>query len=484
MMIGWMFLHVFFVLVLGYYFITALQWYSYKIERVLFHYSRYDWHLYFFVIPVLAYYFLNYFYELGKFYFAGYLVLLLLPTLYLWYKKLDKKLVFTARVKRFFAFLMLATLFQDFLCIATEKCFVFGVLLPLIFSYLASLLFEKILFESYKKEALRKLNSNKNMKIIAITASYGKTSIKNFLYEVLSKKYRVYKTPRSVNTLGGVVKDINDNLEDNLDFYIVEAGARQSGDIDEIAGFLNHHIAIVGEIGEQHIEYFKTLQNIRDTKMELLNSKRLEIAFVSKSTNVKPNDKVIIYDSKELDIKATLDGVEFSMPLNGKKEKFKTTLLGSFNAANLQVVILTALHVNMSLEEIKKAIEKISPVKHRLQKIEAGGKIIIDDSFNGNLQGMLDSYNLASEYKGRKVIITPGIVESDKESNIKLAKKINSVFDLVIITGKTNQKILDTYITKPEKILLKEKSNIEDILKEYTFEGDLILFSNDAPTYM
>ena len=473
----YLFTHILFVLTLGYYFISSMQWYSYKIERVLFHFNRYDWHLYFFFVPIFVYY-------LSGVYFLFYFYILLLPTLFFWYRKLDKKLVFTARIKRFFGFLLLATVFQDILCLTSMKCQLFGVILPLFFSYLASHLYEKILFYDYKKKAKRKLNSNKNLKIIAITASYGKTSIKNFLYDVLSSKYEVYKTPRSVNTLGGIIKDINDNLSADIDFYIVEAGARQSGDIDEIAKFINPHIAIVGEIGEQHIEYFKSLENIRNTKMELLNSSRLQKAFVHISANVKKDKNLIIYGDGIKSLDANLDGISFNMSVDGKDENFYTKILGAFNANNLEVVILAARYLEINIEDIKKKIEQIKGVEHRLQKIEANGKIIIDDSFNGNLQGMLSSYNLISTYKNRRVIVTPGIVESSSEANVELAKKIDDIFDLVIITGKTNQKILDDNINKTEKLILKDKENLQNVLASQTDKGDLILFSNDAPTFM
>jgi UDP-N-acetylmuramoyl-tripeptide--D-alanyl-D-alanine ligase len=454
-----------------------MQWYSYKIERVAFHFSRYDWHIYFFFAPIVVYY-------LSGVYFLFYFYILLLPTLFLWYKKIDKKLVFTPRVKRFFLFLLLAVLFQDTLCLLSLKCKLFGVVLPLFFSYFASYVYEKILFLSFKKEAQKRLISNKNLKVIAITASYGKTSIKNFLYDVLSSRYRVYKTPRSVNTLGGIIKDINDNLSDDLDFYIVEAGARQRGDIDEIARFVNPHIAVVGEIGEQHIEYFKSLENIRDTKMELLNSNRLEKAFVHKSANVKEEKNIVIYGDNILKLTATLDGIDFTISLDNEEVDFHTKLLGAFNANNLEVVILVAKYLGLKTSEIQNSIKKLQGVEHRLQKIEANGKLIIDDSFNGNLQGMISSYELVSGHKGRCVVITPGIVESNDEANVKLAQKIDEVFDLVIITGKTNQKILDTNIKKPEKIVLKEKENLQNLLAKETGAGDLILFSNDAPTFM
>ena len=407
-----------------------------------------------------------------------------MPTLFLWYRAIDKKLIFTPRIKRFFGFLALAILFQDVLCFLSPNCLIYGVIFPLFFSYLASYLYEKILFYDFKKRASKKLLANPNLKVIAITASYGKTSIKNFLYEVLSKKNKVYKTPRSVNTLGGIIKDINENLRDDVAFYIVEAGARAKGDILEIAQFVQPHIAIVGQIGEQHIEYFKTLQNIRDTKMELLQSERLEHAFVHTSAHIKPEERITFFGDHIEHVLPSLEGIDFDLKLDDKSYHFHSKLLGAFNAHNLDVVIRCALYLKFKIEEVQKSIENISQVEHRLQKIVTNGKLIIDDSYNGNLEGMIGSYELVSQYEGRKVIITPGIVESDEKSNIALAKKIDEIFDLVIITSKVNSKILDANIIMSEKIVLKDKSRIEEVLSEHTKIGDLILFSNDAPTFM
>jgi UDP-N-acetylmuramoyl-tripeptide--D-alanyl-D-alanine ligase len=469
--------HILFVLLLGYYAISALQWYSYKLQRVVFHYKRYDWHLFFFIFPIFVYY-------LGNDFFWIYLYVILMPTMYLWYKKIDKKLVFTSRVKRFFLFLILATVFQDILCKISLKCINFGVIIPILISIFVSMIFEKILFNGYKKRAIKELEKRKNLTIIAITASFGKTSIKNYLYQILSKKYNCYMTPRSINTLGGIVKDINEDLpKDNIDIYIVEAGARLSGDIDDITRVINPHYCIVGKIGEQHLEYFKTLENIRNTKMELLNSNRLKKAYVHNSANIKPDDKTLQYGDEIKNINSTLDGLHFDVVIEGKLESFFAPLLGDFNAINILACIYGAIPF-MNLSEIKNAIAKLEGVPHRLQKIEAGGKLIIDDSYNGNIDGMLASYKLASSYVGRKVIITPGIVESTRDVNIILAKKIDEVFDLVILTGKSNLEILSKNISKTEKIILKNKTKMEEILQENTYKGDLILFSNDTPTFM
>ena len=469
--------HFLLTMTLGWYLILNMQWYSYRLERVIFRHKKWTWHLLYFVVPLITYYLAGVWFWL--YFYAG-----LLPALWLWYRKIDKKLVYTGRVKRFFLFLAFAVLFEDALCLTSARCHLLGVVLPLLFALLANHLFEKMLFLGFKKEAQKKLQGMENLRIVAITASYGKTSIKNFLHQILRHRYRTYMTPRSVNTLGGLMKDVNDDLPADTEIYIAEAGARERGDIDEIARFLQHHYAIVGNIGPQHIEYFKTLENIRNTKMEILHSERLVRAFVHESAHVRPDERVMIFGPQIRDVEATLEGLAFTLKLDGSPVRFEAPLLGAFNAVNITAAILAARELGLSVEAIRQGVKGLTPVEHRLQKIEAGGKIIIDDSFNGNLEGMTASYDLVAQHPGRKIVVTPGVVESDDATNIALAEKIDTVFDTVIITGRVNAEILATHIKKAKKVIVREKQRLEEILAQETAPGDLILFSNDAPTFM
>ncbi|MDQ7047470.1 MAG: Mur ligase family protein [Sulfurovum sp.] len=124
----------------------------------------------------------------------------------------------------------------------------FAVVLPLFLAYFISLFIEKMLFNGFKVKAQKKIKSMSDLTVIGITASYGKTSIKNYVEHLLKTKYKTYATPRSVNTLGGVMKDINDDLPEDTEVYVVEMGARGEGDIGEISTFVNPHYAIVGKI--------------------------------------------------------------------------------------------------------------------------------------------------------------------------------------------------------------------------------------------
>ena len=581
--------HAAFVLLLGFYLITCLQWFSYKPARIIFHFTKPAWHLYFFILPLAAYLGCEIAASLcaAKFgatsLYALHIAKILIVAAYalalwLWQRGLDKKLVFTPRVKRFFAILALCAFGFSAAFYAAEAP-ILPIFLPLGAGLAASFTYERAQAAKFKAAARKKLASMPSLTIIQITASYGKTSIKNFLYQILKSDFRCYKTPRSVNTLAGLVRDVNEALPTDTQIYIAEAGARLSGDIAEITEFLAPQIVVVGEIGAQHIEYFKSIENIRKTKLEALTSARLKHAFLHSSTQKSPSECVTIYDEGLEICGADLDGIKFSLSLSddesgasgenstlraetsaaevegqgdlnldagsaayaekdknsknygadfdeansisctkqseqefyeqaargdkicsgkergvqeapngrseqGKRHEFFAPILGKFNAANLAACIKIARFLGLSADKIKSRVAHVSAVEHRLARLDAGGKIIIDDSFNGNLSGMLQSYELMRSYGGRKVIITPGIVESTREDNETLAAKIDEIFDLAIITGELNSEVLQSRIDPKKTIVLKDKRDLQRVLSENTHSGDLILFSNDAPSFI
>ena len=466
-----------FVTLLGWYLITNLQWYDYRLSRVILKHHKPQWHIMYFIIPFIAYY------TTGKF-FTIFFVFAVLPAIFIWHKKLDKKLVLTWRVKRFLILLVSLTLFQDVLCTLKDACQTYGVFMPLAVAYMGSHIIEKFLFMTYKKEAKKKLNSIKDLKVVCITGSYGKTSIKNFVAQILSKKYSVYATPRSVNTLGGIMGDVNNNLPENTEIYVCEAGARESGDIYDITTFVEPQIAVVGKVGAAHIEYFKSLKNIIATKLEIIQSPRLEKAFIHTSVTDEPHEKVTFFGDDVVNINATLDATEFDLIIDDTTLKLHTNVLGEFQTMNIAVAVRIAKEFGMSDDEIVKAVEELEPVEHRLQMIKAGGKLILDDGYNGNIDGMLEGVRLCSLHEGRKVIVTPGLVESSDELNLKLINAINDVFEIVIVTGSLNADLFDKNLKVKNKIMLKDKSSLTAVLGNQTKSGDIILFANDAPNFI
>jgi UDP-N-acetylmuramoyl-tripeptide--D-alanyl-D-alanine ligase len=465
--------NVLFVTVLGWYLITNLQWYDYRLSRVVLNHHKPLWHLIYFFIPFIAYYTTGKFFPIF-FYFA------IVPAITLWHKRLDKKLVLTWRVKRFLILLLSLVLFQDILCTLKSACGTYGVFMPLALAYIGSYMIEKFLFATYKKEAKNRLKKMDKLQIIAITGSYGKTSIKNFVAQILSKRYKVYATPRSVNTLGGIMGDINNSLPDDTEIYVCEAGARQSGDIYDITTFIEPQTVVVGRVGEAHIEYFKSLKNIISTKLEIMQSPRLQKAYIHNSVTDEPHPKVTFFGDGVKNSHATLDGIDFEID----DMSFHTDILGEFQTMNIEVAIRVAQEFGMSDKEIISAVKELQPVEHRLQLIKAGGKIILDDGYNGNIDGMLEGVRLCSLHEGRKVIVTPGLVESSEELNLKLIDAINDVFDIVIVTGSLNAQLFNKHLKVKNKIILVDKSKLTEVLGSQTKAGDIILFANDAPNFI
>lgn len=526
-----------FTLCLLYYTASAFQWFSYRLNRVLFHFAKPRWHLYFFVIPLAAFVVAAVFQSAFG---VGAVAVFYAGLVLFWSRGLDKKLVFTARVKRIFAFVLILFSFCWFLQFPAWVTPIFSIAFALIFSNAS----EALLAKYYQQKALKQLKENRDLKIILITASFGKTSIKNFIFELLKQDFVCYKTPRSVNTLGGIVRDINENLPPNCQIYIAEAGARQTGDIKEITQFLQPQVVVVGQIGKAHIEYFKTLENIRNTKLEALQSRRLEAVFLhssalgltsggeagcneaarnealaqlakrlegSKESNFatlfaaawqenlsKSNlnlatsqnqpqmASVVVYDDQISAVKSSLDGLEFEVEFSRgeQKTRFCASLLGAFNAQNIGVSLLVARHFGVSLSVLENAVKRLAGVPNRLALMRAGGKVIIDDSFNGNFDGMRESYALASQWAGRKVLLTPGLVEAERAQNEELARLMNEVFDIVVITSELNYAVISPFVTKPQLVTLFEKHKMQEWLLENTRGGDLILFSNDAPSFI
>jgi len=458
---------------IGFYLITVLQWYNYRINRIIFHFHKFRWHIFYLLIPLITYIFAYKFFWI--YFIFGYI-----PALFFWFKKINKPLNPTKRVKRFF--LILGFIETINLVFMNQIHYNPGIalIIVLMLAVFVSEIIEYFMFLKYKSMAKKKLK-NINPIIITVTASYGKTSIKNFVYELIKDKFKSYKTPRSVNTIKGIVLDINTKLPDDTQIYITEAGAREKGDIKEIVKFLENEYSILGKIGPQHIEYFKTLENIKNTKLEVFESPKLKKGF---SYEINYNKKVEVIKKKISNIKATLNGIEWDLEIEGEIYHFNSKILGGFNTINISLSIYQAYEFIKDIEYIKQKVLELPFIPHRLQKIEVGGKVIIDDSFNGNIDGMLESFELVKSYPGRKVIVTPGLVEANDELNKKIAKKIDEVFDLVIITGKINKDILCKNILNTDKVYLADKSKLEKMLSELTKVGDLIIFSNDAPEYL
>ena len=330
--------------------------------------------------------------------------------------------------------------------------FAFPLVYPLIFIISTSFInvFEKINNARYENRAMRRLDRDDLIKI-AITGSYGKTSVKNFLSAILSQKYNVLATPMSYNTPMGISKTV-DMLDDTHEIFIAEFGARRVGDIKKLMKMVKPQYTILTGINSQHLKTFKSEENIRREKCRILDVGdgvcviNAELKNITES--VLLSKKVIpetIYagidensDIYAKNLSVDSKGSEFDIVLGDDTYRARTRILGIHNVQNIMLAVAMAVKLGVEMPLILNAIENLQPVAHRQQLIEGNGVNIIDDSFNSNPDGAKFALMTLAMFDTRKVVMTPGLVElgdREAEENRILGKRIAEVADVVLLVG-------------------------------------------------
>ena len=420
-----------------------------------------------------------------------------------------KPLVVTARIKRMYTTEILILILLGVLLNLYNNLIILVNIL-IIFSYIFILLIniinspiEKSIQLKYYKKAKRKLKSNKNLKVIGITGSYGKTSTKYIIGTILSQKYNTLITPESYNTTMGVVRTINEKLDNTHQVFVCEMGAKNIGDIKEICDLVNPEYGVLTAIGPQHLETFKTLENVKNTKMELVNSlPESGKSFVNfEDENIKEikfdlNNITFGLDKKcdyyATDIEINEFGSNFNINMKENRTiNVKTKLLGIHNIVNIVGAVAICDELGLSNEEIIAGIRFLKPVTHRLElKRNPNGSIIIDDAYNSNVKGAKMALDVLGNFKNRKrVLITPGIVdlgEKAEEYNKNLGKQAAGNCDYIILVGEKQAKpifegIVEEKYNKENIYVAKDITEAINKMNEIMDSNTVVLFENDLP---
>ncbi len=311
---------------------------------------------------------------------------------------------------------------------------------------------EKILAKTRKK-----LSGLSNLKVIAITGSFGKTSTKDILYTLLWKKFYVVKTPKSFNTPLGIAKTILEDVKKSTDIFICEVGAYKRGEIKNIMKLIKPSVGIITAIAPQHLERFGSLENIALAKFELPQSLQKDgVAILNKSyeqvNNLSStlNSKVIFYGTGDSEyhatnIKVSKNGTSFQIRTPKGTADITIPLIGEHHAQNFLAASAAALQLGLTLSEIKERAKLLLPTPHRMEIKKLGKITLIDNSYNSNPKSAKASLDLLSTFEGRKIVLTPGFIELGKESakeNKEFGKEIARVADEIVIVGNNAKKDL------------------------------------------
>lgn len=382
--------------------------------------------------------------------------------------------------------------------------FLFPLVYPLMFIIYGNIsnFFEKINNRMYEKRTAKRLAENPSLIKIAITGSYGKTSVKNFLNDMLAEKFNVLTTPASYNTPMGISKTVN-GLDATYDVFIAEFGARRVGDIKKLMRIVKPTYTILTGINAQHLETFRTKENIIKEKCRILNVGEDGICVIN--SDVRENAENVLKsmrhcpqveyagldgeeDFKAENIRTTDVGSDFDIVLDGQSYYVRTPLIGKHNIADIVLAATMAYKLGVEVPYILDAIEKLQPVPHRMELVHGNGIKIIDDSFNSNPDGARIALETLALFDGRRVVMTPGLVElgaRENEENYKLGLNMSAVADLVLLIGvkrtdPIRRGLLDGGYGG-EIHIYDSLASAENDFSNRLHVGDILLILNDLP---
>jgi len=380
---------------------------------------------------------------------------------------------FTKKIILFFALTVVSQIFliwQFF-----SNFFLFIIILEILFPvfiFLCLKIIEIPVFftkRAIKRKAKQKIEKLSGLTTIGITGSYGKTSMKEILYELLKERYRVVKTKKHTNTEIGVAKTVTKDLDDKTEYFICEMGAYKRGEVKAICDIVRPKIGVLTGINEQHLALFKSQKNTIKGKYELIEALPDNGLAVFNGENKycvelfqKTQKKKILYNlTEKIEVGKygslfMIDGVKFEINLPGKH-----------NVLNILGAVKIAQELGIKLEECAKICKRLEP---KLGGMNLRGRII-DSSYSSNPDGVISSLDYLNLWEGKKAIVISGLIElgsASKEVHKRIEERILEVCDTAMTTTKGVFEKID-FVSNPEEIV--------DRLKRF----DVILIEGRVP---
>lgn len=357
----------------------------------------------------------------------------------------------------------------------------FDILTPLIVSVII-LFFQPItvfMRNRIIRRAIKKREALGNLLVIGITGSYGKSSTKEFLKEILSSEFKVASTEKNENSEIGIAQCILEQVNDEHEIFICEMGAYNRGGIKLLCKIAKPKIGILTGINNQHLATFGSQENIVKGKFELIDSLPSEGLAVLNwdSELIKDNFnstissiKYSISEKQDVwaeEIKEDKEGISFRAVFKaGESQVFKAGIHGSHNVSNLLSAIAVARKLGMELDDIAEIVKDINGGIN-IKKVESFD--LIDATYSSNFDGIISHLEYLKNWEGRKILVMPCLIElgkEGKETHRKIGRKIGEVCDLAIITSRD-------YFKEVEKGAIEAGMKAEDVL--FIQNGDKIL---------
>lgn len=364
---------------------------------------------------------------------------------------------------------------------------------------------EKAVQKWYINDAKRILSEMPSLHKIGITGSYGKTSMKFYLSELLSSQFETLKTPESFNTPMGVTITIRRDLKPTHEYFICEMGARRVREINELCEIAHPHDGIITSVGPQHLETFNSIENVLNTKFELADSVKAAGGKIYLNGDnelirkkAREYENAVLYGTSEdcdyraSDISVSDRGTEFTLTApTGESCRFSMKLLGEHSVQNVAGALAYCHGIGIPFEKLLLPVKRIAAVPHRLQLLDKGGDLtFIDDAYNSNPSGCRAALGVLGLFDACKILVTPGMVElgaKQEELNFEFGQEAAKVCDYIALVGKNQtvpiyNGIKDAGFDMNRVFVADSLGEALDKVRAYqTDKKKIVLLENDLP---
>jgi UDP-N-acetylmuramoyl-tripeptide--D-alanyl-D-alanine ligase len=357
---------------------------------------------------------------------------------------------------------------------------------------------ENIFAEKFVTRATNRLKKVEPV-VVGITGSYGKTSTKQHLKELLNGVRQTVATPASWNNKAGISRSINEYLEDGTEIFIAEMGMYKRGEIAQLCEWVNPQISVITAIGNSHLERIGSVENIVKAKSEILKTAEKIVLWVSDprletlSKTIKDREMIRVgFEGMENLLISVKEDDETYILLDPKKNEIgRVSKNSELHISNIACSLGVYYALGLPLINLKDKISNLSTPQHRATIGTAKkGYSVMDNTFNSNLEGaksnILKLKSVVNE--GRMFVVTPGIVELGKEQdviNYELGKAIALSGAQLLVTHRTNRKplIRGALDNGGAVEIFSNRVKAVDWVRNNLNANDGVLYENDLPLY-
>ncbi|MGD9798736.1 MAG: Mur ligase family protein, partial [Acidimicrobiia bacterium] len=348
-------------------------------------------------------------------------------------------------------------------------------------------------------------------RVVAVTGSYGKTTVKNHVRDLVGTTFDTLASPASWNNQAGLSRAVNEQLSPGTEVFVAEMGTYGPGEIRALVEWLRPEVAVITAIGPVHLERMRTLEAIVEAKAEILDGARVAVLCVDSPLLRDLADRVAAGSATELwrvgsdpsagglDVLVSEDdlatggaqgaeGAEgAALTVRVRGEVLAVLPRGELHPGNVACAVAVASALGVDRRSLVAALPRLGPTASRsATTTTADGLTIVDDTFNSNPAGSAAALATLGRRvgEGRRVVVTPGMVELgplQDEANQRFAAEVAASGAELVVVGWTNRRAL--LAGHPGAVTVRDREAARRWVRDQLGRGDGVLWENDLPDH-